>query len=265
MPQVKDVIQYLETIAPLEYQESYDNAGLIVGNRDATVVSVLLCLDSTEAVIDEAIAQGSNLVIAHHPIVFSGLKQFTGKNYIERVIIKAIKNDIAIYAIHTNLDNVYQNGVNKRICDILGLENTQILSANLALSQVGDIGAGMIGNLPSPMITKDFLLSLKDKMSLNVIKHTKLTAEKITRVAVCGGSGSFLLDQAIAQKADIFITSDYKYHQFFDANDQIIIADIGHYESEFYTIELLQELIRKKFSNFAAHCTKISTNPVNYL
>jgi len=265
MPQVKDVINYLETIAPLAYQETYDNAGLIVGNREAMVSSVLLCLDSTEAVIDEAIDRGCNLVIAHHPIVFSGLKQLTGKNYIEKTIIKAIKNDIAIYAIHTNLDNVYQDGVNKRICDQIGLERTQILYTNTKLSADGDIGAGMIGYLADPIAPMDFLLSLKQKMSIHTIKYTKIVGDKIAKVAVCGGSGSFLLDEAIAQEADIFISSDYKYHQFFDANDQIIIADIGHYESEFYTIDLLQGLIRKKFSNFAAHCTKISTNPVNYL
>ena len=348
---IKDLTAFLETIAPPSYQESYDNAGLIVGNPDTELSGVLVCLDSTEAVIDEAIDLGCNLVVAHHPIVFRGLKRFNGQNYVERTIIKAIKNDVAIYAIHTNLDNVYQNGVNGKIAEKLGLDNTRILAPKQQLKklftfvpathsealrdalfaagagqvngleqisyatlgvgtvdgQVGaqmklevvfasalqgqilaalkqfhpaenapydlisienssvEIGSGMIGNLKKPMKPMAFLKFLKETMRAGCIRYTPVLDKDISTVAVCGGAGGFLLNQAIRQKADIFITADYKYHEFFDADNQIIIADIGHFESEQYTIELLFDLISKKFSNFAAHFTKVNTNPVNYL
>lgn len=348
---IKDLIKYLETIAPSMYQESYDNSGLIVGNSNTTIEGVLICLDSTEAIIEEAIEKGCNMVIAHHPIVFKGLKRFNGNNYVERTIIKAIKHDIAIYAIHTNLDNVYTNGVNGKIAEKIGLENTQILApkallkklyafvptttsdaVRLALFEAGAgsvnnieqlsyatvgfgssdgqgfpqvklevlftadkqaailnalqkanpsslinydilavenknqlVGAGMIGTLEKAMSEKDFLIHLKTVMKVSCIKHTQPLGKKIKRVALCGGSGGFLLKKAISQKADIFITADYKYHEFFDADNRIIIADIGHYESEQFTIELLHDIITNKFSTFAAYCTETNTNPVHYL
>lgn len=362
---IKKITRYLETIAPPSYQESYDNAGLIVGHPDMEVTGIILCLDSIEAVVDEAIEKNCNLIIAHHPIVFSGLKRFNGKNYIERVVMKAIKNDIAIYAAHTNLDNV-QNGVNAKIAQKIGLENTRILApkkgrlkklytfvptaqsdkvrnalfkagagqigkydeasfnmvgagtfkagedANPAIGDIGKrhyeaeikietifedykerqiiaalkashpyeevaydivtldnenqmIGSGMIGTLPSPMTEKAFLLHLKNEMNVSVVRHTALKDKKVKTVAVCGGSGSFLLGKAISQKADVFVTADYKYHQFFDADGKIIIADIGHFESEQFTIELFYELISKKFTNFAVHLTEVNTNPVFYI
>jgi len=347
---IKEVIQYLETIAPTSYQESYDNAGLIVGNANWKLAGTLICLDSTEAVIEEAIEKNCNLVIAHHPIVFKGLKRFNGKNYIERTIIKAIKADIAIYAIHTNLDNVYKNGVNAKIAERLGLINTRILApkkqlkklfaftpidlsgivksalfkagagtvnqqSNTSYTTIGvgttgkqgqaiaklevyfpaaaenkiitalekvlpskeitydilplentlsTIGSGMIGVLPKAMNELAFLSFLKKAMHVSCIKHTSLLGKKIKTVAVCGGSGGFLLPRAIRQKADIFITADYKYHEFFDANEQLIIADIGHYESEQFTIELLYGLLTQKFRNFAAQITETNTNPVQY-
>ncbi|MGK0364630.1 MAG: dinuclear metal center YbgI/SA1388 family protein [Saprospiraceae bacterium] len=348
---IKDVTNFLETIAPSAYQESYDNAGLIVGDADTEVTGVLCCLDSTEAIVQEAIDTGCNLIVAHHPIVFKGLKRFNGKNYVERTIISAIKNDIAIYAIHTNLDNVYYQGVNTKIAEKLGLQNTRILSPksgfkklytfvptthseivrqalftagagsanginNISYATLGvgtisegngaqmklevvfpaliqgkvlnalekshpaknyvydiisienknsEVGSGMIGELEKEVKVEDFLKFLKKTMKAGVVKYTAPTGKKIRTVAVCGGSGGFLLGQAIAQKADIFITADYKYHEFFDADGRIIIADIGHYESEQYTIELLHDIISKKFVNFAAHLTKVNTNPVNYL
>jgi len=347
---IRNIVNYLESIAPSSYQESYDNAGLIVGHLEQEVTSVLLCLDSTEAVIDEAIAKGCNLVIAHHPIVFKGLKRFNGSNYVERVIIKAIKNDIAIYAAHTNLDNV-AHGVNAKICERLKLENTRILApkqklkklyaqvdlqhvesirkALLALdtdsigvvegsvfSSIGAgssngtvspkmrlevnyhqaserqvlqtlrkangssetvfdiipveavhprIGSGMIGNLPEGMAPLAFLKFVKKTMKTGCVKHTTIVGKKVNRVAVCGGAGGFLLKSAIRAGADVFITADYKYHEFFDADGQIIIADIGHYESEQFTIQLLNEFITKKFSTFAVHLTTVNTNPVKYI
>lgn len=347
---IKNLISFLETIAPAMYQESYDNAGLIVGNGDTEIKGVLICLDATEAVLNEAKSLGCNLVIAHHPIVFKGMKRFNGNNYVERVVIDAIKNDIAIYAIHTNLDNVYRQGVNAKIAEKLGLKNTRILAAKrglkklityldpnysesvrMALEAIGagsynglekhshtavgvshqkgmgtaevklemvfpvaiqgqiiktlkqyypvsnpayeiseienensHYGSGMIGELEEPIAETVFLKQLKKAMKAGVIRHTRLRNRRVRSVAVCGGAGGFLLNHAIRQKADIFVTADYKYHEFFDADGKIVIADIGHYESEQYTIELLHEIISEKFRIFAAHCTKVNTNPVKY-
>ncbi len=262
----KDIIDHLHTVAPNHLQENYDNAGLIVGSMDTEVQSVLICLDVTEAVLEEAKKLACNLVIAHHPIVFRGLKRFNGTSYVERVVMKAIKEDIGIFAIHTNLDNVFYQGVNAKIADKIGLEKTSILLPKENVHHNDElVGAGMIGYLPEPMESMLFLESMKSSMNINSIKYTTLVHKTIHKVAVCGGSGGFLLSKAKREGAQIFITADYKYHEFFDANDEIIIADIGHYESEQFTIELLHEIISQKFSNFAAHCTKIVTNPVKYL
>jgi dinuclear metal center YbgI/SA1388 family protein len=265
MTTIRELYHYLNEIAPFSFQESYDNAGLIVGNMDSNITGVLTCLDSTEEVVEEAISLGINVIVAHHPIIFSGLKRINGSNYIERTIIKAIKNDIAIIAIHTNLDNVLTNGVNQKIADKLQLISTQILKPiDQVVYKNETIGAGILGELSSPMTEIDFTAFLKNKMDLKLVKHTQHLNQTISKVAICGGSGSFLLDDAIRQKADVFITADYKYHQFFDADNRIVIYDIGHYESEKYTIELIKDLIINKFSNFAAHCTKHNTNPVFY-
>lgn len=363
---IREVTQYLEDIAPLSYQESYDNAGLLVGNPNWEVTGILLALDTIEAVLEEAIEKGCNLIVAHHPIVFGGLKKFTGRNYVERVVIKAIKHDLAIYVAHTNLDNVLTNGVNGKIAQKLGLTKTKTLSpksglfkklytfvpnqhkeqvaqalfeagagalgnytecsfqiegtgtfkgeegANPAVGTVGQqhqeaetklevlvpahkqgavlkalqkahpyeevaydlvalenshplVGAGVVGELEQAMEPMEFLKYLKKQMNTNCVRYTELCKTQIKKVAVCGGAGSFLLSQAKRAGADIFITADYKYHQFFDADQAIIIADIGHYESEQFTIELFYELLTQKFTNFAIHCTKVTTNPINYL
>ena len=261
---VKDIYDYLDGIAPFGLQESYDNAGILVGSPAMTVTGVLMCLDSTESIIDEAIDMGCNVVIAHHPIIFSGMKQLTGATYIQRTVIKAIKHDIAIIAIHTNLDNVLANGVNGMIADKLGLQSPSILATKAQDLTQETAGAGVVGQLANPMKTTAFLDLLKETMQLKVIKHTAICHDEIQSVAVCGGSGGFLLNHAKAAGAQIFVTSDYKYHEFFDADGDIIIADIGHYESEQYTIDLLYKLIKEKFITFAAHYTKQSTNPVHY-
>ena len=361
---IKDITNYLEDFAPLKLQESYDNAGLILGDKNAKVSAVLVTLDITEAVVDEAIARKANLIIAHHPIVFSGLKKITGKNYVERTLIKAIKNDIAIYAAHTNLDSV-TGGVNGKICEKLGLENCKILqptggilkklvtyvpvdhadkvreavfaagagnignydscsfnahgqgtfrgndTTNPFVGEKGQqhyeneirietvlpdylqgkvinallqahpyeevahdiysidnkfdqIGAGMIGSLPKEKEETTFLRQLKKTFGLKVIRHTALQEKKVKKIAICGGAGSFLLNQAIAAGADIFVTGDFKYHQFFDAENKIVIADIGHFESEQFTKELFYELLTKKFPKFAVHLSEVNTNPVFY-
>jgi dinuclear metal center YbgI/SA1388 family protein len=258
------IIDYLEEIAPSNYQMSYDNSGLLVGSRKVEVSNVLICLDCIESVVDEAIEKECNLIIAHHPIIFSGLKRLTGATYIERTVIKAIQNGISIYAIHTNLDSVLENGVNTEISDRLGLIDRKILSSDLSLNAEGKVGAGMIGKLASPKETLDFLSFLKDRMGVNIIKHTRITHKTVQTVAICGGAGRFLLEEAKQQNADIFISSDFKYHEYFDAEDRIIIADIGHYESEQYTIDLIHRLITKKFSTFAPLKTSLLTNPVSY-
>ncbi len=262
---VQDIINYVDSIAPFKLQESYDNARLITGSPSWEVSGVLCSLDAVEAVIDEALTTGCNLVLAHHPIVFSGLKSITGATYIERTMIKAIKHDIAILAVHTNLDSVHPGGVNSRFADLLGLSECEVL---LPKPYEGEAkitaGIGLVGNLPAPMDQDLFLDHVKSCMNLKLIKHTPWLGEGILRVAVCGGSGSFVLPQAIAAGAHVLITADYKYHQFFDANEEIIILDIGHYESERHTIELLHEMITENFSTFAAHCTKVDTNPVEY-
>ncbi|MDW7691341.1 Nif3-like dinuclear metal center hexameric protein [Flammeovirgaceae bacterium SG7u.111] len=362
---IRDAISILNRIAPPALQESYDNAGLITGNPNAELTGILVTLDSTEAIIDEAIAKECNMVVAHHPIVFSGLKSITGKNYIERVIIKAIKNDIAIFAIHTNLDNV-AHGVNKMICDRLELSKVKTLAPKKgllkkiitfvplvnkaevldALGRAGagnignyekcsfqvdgkgtfepneqaspyigesgkfeevdevriemvfpdylerkiiaaldkahpyeevayfiqkvenespEIGSGMVGELEVSLSEEEFLTYLKEKMELKVIRHTAFLNKPIQKIAVCGGSGSFLLGKAMAQGADIFITADYKYHQFFDADNKIIIADIGHYESEKFTSELLGGMLKIGIGNeVPIGLTSIDTNPVQY-
>lgn len=362
--QLKEIIEHLENIAPLALQENYDNCGLLTGNPQMTIHAALITLDCTEAIIDEAIAIGANLIVAHHPIVFSGLKKLNGKNYVERVVIKAIQRNIAIYAIHTNLDNV-KNGVNAEIAKRIGLQNCQILApkngllkklvtfipnthfeavtqaifnagaghignysetgfsitgtgtfkgndfANPAIGTKGIkenveekrfetifpapierkviaallqshpyeevafdiyplsnslsiVGSGMIGNLAEPINETDFLKLLKDKLNVTCIRHTALLNKKVQKVAICGGSGSFLLQNAIASGADFFVTADFKYHEFFDAENKIVIADVGHYESEQFTKDLLFSLLNEKFPTFALHLSRINTNPINY-
>ncbi len=262
---LNELIAFLHSIAPIQFQEEYDNAGLIVGDPLMEIRGVVVCLDALESVVDEAIGLGCNVIVAHHPIIFRGIKKLNGKNYIERTIIKAIKNDIAIFAIHTNLDNVYTNGVNAKICEKIGLRNTSILVPKSNLIHLDKlVGAGMIGHLIEPSSELEFLVHLKDVMELKTLKHTQLFGKDVHIIAVCGGAGGFLLNDAKRAGADVFVTSDYKYHEYFDADEAIIIVDIGHYESEKYTIELLYNLIINNFSTFAAHCTKIVTNPIKY-
>jgi len=291
---LKEVIRALEELAPPGLQESYDNSGLLLGDPEQAITGVLICLDSTEEIVDEALAKGCNLIVAHHPIIFSGLKKITGKNYIERTVIKAIRNQVAIYAIHTNLDNVL-HGVNGRIAARLELQNPRILQPkrdeilklevfvptpqaeqirNAVFASGGghighnthqDVGSGLVGDLENAMEINEFLCLVKQKMKAGVVRHTSPVRSQVQRVAVCGGSGSFLLNDAIAAGADVLVTSDFKYHQFFDADGKIVIADIGHFESEQFTIELLGDWFKQKFPTFASHLTEIDTNPVFYL
>lgn len=258
---LRELTGFLESVADLNLQESYDNSGLIFGNSECEIQGVLCSLDCTKEILMEAKERKCNVVVSHHPIVFSGIKKFNEQHYVDQAIIYAIKNDIAIYAIHTNLDNVFQSGVNQKIAQQLQLKELQILSP-----KPGDkrIGAGMIGHLETAMQTADFLTYVKQKLKTPMIRHTRFIKDQIHKVAIAGGSGSFLIKEAIRSGAEAFITADIKYHDFFEANDQILLLDVGHYESEQFTIELLYELISQKFSKFATHYTKISTNPVQY-
>ena len=364
MTQIRHLAAHIEALAPLAYQESYDNVGLLVGDANTDITGVLVTLDVTEAVVDEAIAKGCNVIVAHHPIVFKGLKKLNGKTYVERTVIKAIKNDIALYAAHTNLDNV-AGGVNFKIAEKLKLKNVRILSPKTQVltklvtfvpvadtqrvldalytagaGQIGDykncsfrvngtgtfqpgddarpvigeigkyheesenrievimpthqqeqllttlrqvhpynevayyltaldnqhqeVGSGAVGELPDALTGESWLAYLKENMNLNLIRYTPLPDRPIRRIAVCGGVGSFLLPDALRAEADVFVTADYKYHEFFDAEGRIGICDIGHYESEVFTKDLIRGHLAKKFTTFAVILSVTDTNPVRY-
>lgn len=365
---LREILAAIEEFAPPALQEGYDNSGLLTGDPDMEITGAMLCLDSTEQVIEEGIQTGCNLIIAHHPIIFSGLKRLTGDNYVERIIIQAIRNKVAIYAAHTNLDNI-RNGVNQKIAEKLGLGNLRILSPAsghlvkmftfVPLSNVAEVrqslftagagvignydecsfntegygtfrasdtaspfvgkqgiqhresetkiemifpawiqskviealrqshpyeevaydlvplgnsweqaGVGLIGDLEKPLSTADFLQHLKERMNVASIRYTPLDSASgirdVETVAVCGGAGSFLLPKAKAAGAQAFVSADFKYHQFFDADGSIMICDIGHYESEQFTPEIIADLLRRKFPTFATRFTSVVTNPINY-
>lgn len=361
---IKQIISELENFAPSAFQESYDNCGALTGNVNEECTGALLTLDCTEEVVNEAIANKCNLIVAHHPILFKGLKKITGSNYVERTLILAIKNNICIYAIHTNVDNVI-NGVNAKIAQKLGLTNLKILAPksqllsklvtfvpekyhqkvadalfeagcgnignysncsfnikgtgtfkgnNLSNPFIGEaqklsiepevrletvfythlkskvitalknnhpyeevafdvfennveisaIGSGIVGDLEKELTLNDFLINVKNALNLKVLKHTNSDKNTIKKVAICGGSGVFLLKNAISSGADAFITSDIKYHEFFDAENKLILIDAGHYETEQFTPEIFYSIIQNKFPTFAIRLSKINTNPVNY-
>lgn len=361
---INDITTFLASIAPPSLQEGYDNAGLITGSPGWQCTGILTTLDATEAVVQEAIDKKCNLIVAHHPIVFGGLKQLTGKNYVERTVISAIKNDIAIYAIHTNLDNVL-SGVCGKMADKLGLVNRQVLqpkagqlkklfvfvpeaqapqvrqaifeagaghignysecsfnSSGTGTFKAGEgtnpftgdigtqhsepeikietivpawlvqkvvkamlkahpyeevaydiihldnttnhIGSGLIGELPQSLEETAFLALLQQTFGLKTLRHTPLLGKTIQKVALCGGAGSFLTRTAIAAGAGAYVTADVKYHEFFDADNRLLLADIGHYESEQFTTDLLFDILREKFPTFAVLKTGVNTNPVQY-
>ncbi len=256
---LKEIINIIEDWAPLESAEDFDNVGLIVGNKSAIITKALITIDSLENVVDEAIEKKCNLIISFHPIIFSGLKKITKETYVERVVSKAIKNSINIYAIHTNLDN-HPKGVNFQISKKLSLINTKILIPKTGFKG----GMGMIGKLKESFSEKEFLKYVKKKMKVKTIKHSPLIDKKINNVAVLGGSGSFAIDDAINSKADCLITSDLKYHDYFKAENKILLLDIGHFESEQFTKEVILNFLMKKIPKFACIISKSNTNPVNY-
>ncbi|MBR4997908.1 MAG: Nif3-like dinuclear metal center hexameric protein [Bacteroidaceae bacterium] len=258
----KLLLDALEQYAPLPLQDSFDNAGLQIGlTEEQEVAGALLCLDVTEEIIDEAVRKGCNVVIAHHPLLFHGLKSITGKSYVERCVIKAIKNNIAIYAAHTNMDNA-QGGVNYRIAETIGLTNLAFLD-----DKAGAIpaGSGIIGELPTAEDEKNFLLRLKSLFGIQCIRHNALCDRKVRRVALCGGAGGFLLSKAISLGADAFLTGEMRYHDYFGHEGDLLIAEMGHYESEQYTMDIFAEILSNQFPELKIVKTSLNTNPINYL
>ena len=261
---IQDITNYIEELAPLSYAEDFDNVGLLIGNYKTEVTGILVTLDTLEETVDEAIANNCNLIVSFHPIIFSGLKKINGNNYVERVVLKAIQNNISIYATHTALDNV-DNGVSAKMGAVLGLKNMQILIPKKQNNTSENIGMGMMGELPNSMNEKDFLQFVKKSFKTDCVRHSEILGKSIKKVAVLGGSGSFAISNAICAKADAYISADFKYHEFFKAEKQILLADVGHYESEQFTKNLLVEYLTKKFTNFAIILSEKSTNPIYYI
>ena len=259
---IKEIVSALERFAPLPLQDGFDNAGLQIGLTEAEATGALLCLDVTEAVVDEAIALGYNLIVSHHPLIFKGFKSITGKDYVERCIMKAIQNNITIYSAHTNLDNA-QGGVNFKIAQKIGLKDVQVLDPKMQGEVVA--GAGVVGELPEPETETDFLKRIKRLFEVGCVKHNRLNGRLIQKVALCGGSGAFLLPKAVELGADVFITGEVKYHDYFYYENRILVAEIGHYESEQYTKEIFYSIIREMFPELEVEMTRVNTNPIKYL
>lgn len=257
---IRDIIQHLESYAPPEFQEEYDNSGLILGDLNAECTGILISLDCTEAVVKEAVKRKANLIVSHHPLIFRPIKRLTADSETTKTLVVAIKADIAIFAIHTNLDNII-SGVNGVISDKLGLVNRKIL---LPRKDLQAIGSGIVGDLENMLSEKQVLERLKIAFKIPVIRHSPLLGKPVSRLAVCGGAGSFLIPNALQEGAGFFISADIKYHDFFEASAKMVIADIGHFESEQFTVDLLHAVILEKYPNFAVLKSGIVTNPVNY-
>lgn len=264
---IKEVIDALERFAPLPLQESYDNAGLQVGLTETEVSGALLCLDVTERIVDEAIGLGCNLIVAHHPLIFRKLAQISDADYVQRTVMKAIKNDITIVAMHTNIDAA-MGGVNFKIAEKLGLGNVKFFGKQQSVA-VGDGevsgGEGVVGTFAEPMAADDFVLLLKQRFAVECVQANQLLRRKIKTVALCGGAGSFLLGSAIAEGADAFITGEMSYHDYFGHNQEIQICTIGHYQSEQFTNEVFREIIERECPGVNCHLTAVNTNPIIYL
>lgn len=259
---IQQAIDLIEAYAPLHLQADYDNAGLLCGDPSCELTSALLCIDVTEAVIDEAIRGGHNLVISHHPLVFRGIKSLTPRTYIERCLLRAILHHVAIYAAHTNMDAT-PGGVSHRMADRLGLVDRLVLQPRDPATP--DVGFGIVGNLPAPVPAMEFLHHLKHLFHCPSIRHTHPHLPVFRRVALCGGAGADLLPLAIRAGADIYISADFKYHDFFLPDGRLTIADIGHYESEQFTKDIFLEILTKKIPTFALQISTINTNPIKYL
>jgi len=255
--EVKRITDIIEQLAPLGFQDEWDNCGLQVGNPSKDVTKVLVCLDVTEEIVDEAIAKGCGLVVSHHPLIFRGLKHVTGETYQERCVIKAILNDLCIYSAHTSLDNA-PGGVNYRIAEKIGLKNLEWLDPKPGVNA----GSGVCGELPSAEDADAFLARLKEAFGVDCLLHSDACGKKISKVALCGGAGAFLMPSAAAKGADCFITGELHYHDYFDPG--LMLVEMGHYESEQFTVDLLCEHIRGHFPELQVLKTEILTNPIRY-
>ena len=259
---IKEVVDALERFAPLPLQESFDNAGLQVGLTEAEVSGALLCLDVTEKVVDEAISKNCNLIVSHHPLIFHPLKRISAKGDVERAVMKAIKNDVAIVSMHTNMDNA-RGGVNFKIAEKMGLQNVQFFAAKTV--EGIECGSGVTGDFAEPLAADDFILMLKKRFEVECVQCNQLLRRPIKKVAICGGAGSFLLPQAIAQGADAFVTGEMHYHEYFAHEQEIQIAVIGHYQSEQFTNEIFKSIIEAECPGVKALLTEQNTNPIIYL
>ncbi len=267
---IKEIICALERFAPLPLQEDYDNAGLQVGLTEAEASGALLCLDVTEEVIDEAVSLGCNLIVAHHPLLFRGLKSVADRNLVERCVRKAIQNDVAVYAVHTNLDNA-EDGVNYKIAEKLSLVDVSLLCPRTVKVREGrqersiKAGSGVIGYLPEPEDSLKFLQRIKSVFHVECLMHNELLARPIQSVAICGGAGDFLLSDAIAVEADAFLTGEMHYHTYFGHEQEIQIAVMGHYQSEQFTKDIFYSIIAEEFPELPLYQTAEDTNPIKYL
>ena len=258
---LRDITGALEAFAPLSLQDGFDNAGLQIGlTEDVDTTGVLLCLDVTEAVIDEAIRKGCNVVVSHHPLLFHPCKSITGTDYIQRTIMKAIRGGVAIYSAHTNLDNA-NGGVNNKMAEKLGLTDTRVLQP-----KTDDLstGAGLIGTLPSPMTKEQFIQQVKATFHVDCLRCNRWTGRQVGKVALCGGAGAFLISDAIKAGADVFITGEIGYHRFFGYENDILLMETGHYESEQYTREITRQILSAHFPQLKVIDTEIDTNPICY-
>lgn len=256
---IKEVLRALEQFAPLPLQEDYDNAGLQVGLTETDASGALLCLDVTEEVIDEAISLGCNLIVSHHPLIFRPLRRLTDQNMVQRCVMKAVKNDITIISMHTNLDNAI-GGVNYKMAGIMQLADVRPLAPKTVMGTEG--GSGVVGVLPQPMSAGEFVGMLKERFAVECVQANELLRRPISRVALCGGAGAFLLDEAIACQADAFVTGEMHYHEYFGHEQEIQICVIGHYQSEQYTNEILQSIIKERCEGVGCYLTKVNTNPI---
>lgn len=258
MWKVKDVIKAIEAVAPLQIQDEWDNSGLQVGYPDDEVRGVLVCLDITEAVVEEAVGKGCSMIVSHHPLLFRGLKQVSDVTYQQRCVTKALKHGITIYSAHTSLDNA-KGGVNYKIAELLGLHHLEWLEPKEGL----DAGSGVIGELAEPVEREAFLGTLQTVFGVESLRHSSPEGPAVKRVAVCGGAGAFLMPAAKALKADCFITGEFHYHDYFE-NDGMLLAELGHYQSEKCTIDLLKDIIGNALKDVNIISTDINTNPINY-
>lgn len=261
MPKLKEIIAAIEAFAPKDLQESYDNTGLQVGDPEMEISASLLCLDVTEDIIDEALRRHCNLIISHHPLIFKGLKEITGANSIQRIVIKAIRKNISIYSAHTNLDSAWE-GVSHEMARMLKLSDLKVFQPK---ASDPNAGLGVIGTIqPTPKI--EFLRKIKEAFSVKCLRYSSQSPQLVVRkVVVCGGAGAFLIKDAYEAGADIIVTGDVKYHDFTSFGSDIIIADIGHYESELCSEKIFSRILREKFPDFISYFSEQETNPVNFM